>query len=144
MLFGHSRALGPKGPKNTPVSRDKNSVSTMLPEDQKEYPINRSLGLLNFLENATTCYRAPRWPDLEFPRERPPKMDSEKIPPKYPKIPKKYPRSTKNVRFGYFFRHFGGYFRVSARRVLFRYFLWKVRVGPSRGSVAGRGVLKSV
>ena len=45
------------------------------------------------------------------------------------------------------FSVFLGYFlgvpdRMLARGVFFRYFSWKFRVGPSRGSVAGRGVLK--
>ena len=30
-----------------------------------------------------------------------------------------------------------------ARGVFFRFFSWKFRVGPSQGSVAGRGVLKA-
>ena len=45
---------------------------------------------------------------------------------------------------------FSGYFgvifwdcRIFWARVFFQYFSWKFRVGPSRSSVAGRGVLKS-
>ena len=105
------------------------------------------------LKNAPTCHRAPRWPDPEFPR---------KIPKKYPraeilepqentaKIPTK---NTENTHFRYFlgiFSVFSGYFggkfwesRISGRGVFFRYFSWKFRVGPFRGSVAGRGVLNA-
>ena len=46
---------------------------------------------------------------------------------------------------GLFFGIFGVFCwgsRISARGVFFQYFLWKFRVGPCRGSVAGRGVLK--
>ena len=45
---------------------------------------------------------------------------------------------------------FSGYFGVNsgspefrAGGLFFRYFSWKFRVGPSRGSVAGGGVLKT-
>ena len=68
------------------------------------------------------------------------------------KIPRKYRKNTKNAHFWYFggiFSVFSGYFRgkfwesrISGRGVFFRYFSWKFRVGPFRGSVAGRGVLK--
>ena len=82
--------------------------------------------------------------------------NTEKIPPgpkfwtpriypqNTPKIPKKYPQNTKNAHFWYFFGIFGVFSwgsRISARGVFCRYFSWKFRVGPSRGSVAGRGVL---
>ena len=45
------------------------------------------------LKNAPTCYRAPRWPDPEFPR---------KIPKKYPPgrnsgTPRKYPQNTEKI-----------------------------------------------
>ena len=53
-----------------------------------------------------------------------------------PKIPKTPVFVCFSVFFGYFF--WGS--RISARGLFFRYFLWKFRVGPSRGSVAGRGV----
>ena len=65
------------------------------------------------------------------------------------KIPKKYPKCEFWVFLGYF-SVFSGYFgckfresRISGRGVFFRYFSWKFRVGPFRGSVAGRGVLKT-
>ena len=68
------------------------------------------------------------------------------------KIPQKYRKNTKNTHFWYFggiFSVFSGYFggefwesRISGRGVFFRYFWWKFRVGPFRGSVAGRSVLK--
>ena len=114
---------------------------------------------------ALTCYRAPKWPDPEFfPRKilkkYPPARNSglpEFLTPKILenteknalKIPKKKPR--KNTIFGYFFFvfFFGilGVFswgsRILAWGVFFRYFSWNFRVGPSWGSDAGRGVLKS-
>ena len=108
---------------------------------------------MSSIKNAPTCYRAPRWPDPEFPR---------KIPKKYPPArnsgtPRKYPKNTEKMPkmrilgyFGVFFSIFSGYFggkfwecRISGRGVFFRHFSWKFRVGPFRGSVAGRGVLKS-
>ena len=102
-------------------------------------------------ENAPTCYRAPKWPDLEFPRKIPkkippgPKFWTPRVyPQNTPKIPKKYPQNTKNAYFGFFFGIFLVFSwgsRISARGVFFWYFSWKFRVGPSRGSVAGRGVL---
>ena len=68
------------------------------------------------LENAPTCYRAPKWPDPEFPEKIPKKYlpgrnsglpeFSPKIPRKYQKIPKKYPK----VRILVFFRYFWGIF----------------------------------
>ena len=77
--------------------------------------------------------------------------NTEKIPPgpkfwtpriypqNTPKIPKKYPQNTQNAHFWYFFGIFGVFSwgsRISAQGVFFRYFSWKFRVGPSRGSVA--------
>ena len=64
------------------------------------------------------------------------------------KIPKKYQKCAFLVFWGYFLvfsGYFGGKFwesRISGRGVFFRYFSWKFRVGPFRGSVAGRAVLK--
>ena len=84
--------------------------------------------------------------------------NTEKIPPgpkfwtpriypqSTPKIPTKYPQNTQNAHFWYFFGIFGVFSwgsRISAQGVFFRYFSWKFQVGPSRGSVAGRGVLNS-
>ena len=80
--------------------------------------------------------------------------NTEKIPPRptfwnSKKLPPKYRKNTKNVHFGIlgvFSGYFGGKFwesRISGRWVFFRYFSWKFQVGPSRGSVAGRGVLNS-
>ena len=76
------------------------------------------------LKNAPTCYRAPRWPDPEFPR---------KIPKKYPpgpkfwtpkKIPQRYQKNTKNAHFfgilGVFFRYFRGIFGVNSGSPEFR------------------------
>ena len=65
--------------------------------------------------------------------------------------PYKYPtnnteKNKKSKIFRFFFRGIFGEFswgsRISARGVFFRYFSWEFRAGPSRGSVAGRGVLK--
>ena len=70
----------------------------------------------------------------------------KKYPQNTPKIPKKKPENTENAYFWYFFGILGVFFwgsRISARGVFFRYFSWKFRVGPFRGSVAGRGVLNS-
>ena len=103
----------------------------------------------SFIENAPTCYRAPKWPDPEFPRKIPkntPRAEILEPQENTPKIPKKYAFS------GYFFGvFFSGIFRgkfwesrISGRAgVFFWYFSWKFRVGQFRGSVAGRGVLKS-
>ena len=113
------------------------------------------LSSFSALENAPTCYGAPRWSDPEFPQK-----DTEKIPPgpKFwnPKqIPRKYRKDTKMViliSLGSFLRYFRGInynfggeireSRISGGRVFFRHFPWKFRVGPARGSMAGRGVLK--
>ena len=65
------------------------------------------------LENAPTCYRAPKWPDPEFPRKIPKKyprpeiLDSQNLAPKYPENTKKYPRNTKKCAFWLFFGIFG-------------------------------------
>ena len=66
-----------------------------------------------------------------------------------PKIPTKYQKCAFLVFWGYFFGIFGVFWgkfwesRISCRGVFFRYFSWKFGVGPFRGSVAGRGVLKN-
>ena len=61
------------------------------------------------------------------------------------KIPKKYPQKYQNAHFWYFFgifRAFSWGSRISGRVFFFFwYFSWKFRVGSSRGSVAGQGVL---
>ena len=99
------------------------------------------------IENALTCYRAPKWPDPEFPRKIPKKYPPARnsgLPEFTPKIPKKYPQNTKNEHFWYVWGIFGVFSwgsRISGWGVFFRYFSWKFQVGPSRGSVAGRGVL---
>ena len=106
------------------------------------------------LENASTSYRAPRWPDPEIPRKIPKKYPPDPqfwtpriLTPKYPENTEKIPPNTKNAHFRYFFGILGVFSwgsRISARGVFFRYFPWKFRVGPSRGSVAGRGVLNTL
>ena len=75
---------------------------------------------------------------------RPEILDSRIYPQNTPKIPKKYPQNTKNAHFWYFFGIFGVFSwgsRISAPGVFFQYFWGKLRVGPSRVSLAGRGVL---
>ena len=69
--------------------------------------------------------KIPPRPEILEPQE-----NTEKIPPKYQKM----------RIFGIFSVCSWGS-RISGRGVFFRYFSWKFRVGPSRGSVAGRGVL---
>ena len=103
------------------------------------------------LEDSPTCYRAPGWPDPEFPQEipkitpQPEILDSQNF---APKIPRKYRKHTKNIPrmpvLGTFcvlgvcwgFQKFGP-------RGISRYFRWKFRFGPSRGSVVSLGVLDS-
>ena len=69
-----------------------------------------------------------------------PQENTEKIPQKYQKCAFWYFGGIFSVFSGYFGRKFWESI-ISGRNVFFRYFSWKFRVGPSRGSVAGRGVL---
>ena len=103
---------------------------------------NNSPTSFSRVKDDPTCYRAPRWLDPEFPRKIP-----KKYPPTRNSDPKKIPRKIPKKYQRYFFG-ISGYLgakiwesRISGRGVFFRYFSWKVRVGPFRGSVAGRGVL---
>ena len=63
-----------------------------------------------------------------------------------PKIPKTYPQKYPKCAFLVFFRYslgiLLGFQNFGPGGIFFRCFLWKFWVGPSRGSVAGRGVLK--
>ena len=68
-----------------------------------------------------------------------------------PKIPRKYPQNTPKYQkcpFWIFFRYFRGIFlgfqNFGLVFVLRGILLWKFRVGPSRGSVPGRGVLTPI
>ena len=76
-----------------------------------------------------------RWPDppTQYPLGR---NIYSGLPENTPKIRRKYPQSpnTENARFGYFLGIFG-YFLVVPEYRLGEYFLWKFRVGPTRGSV---------
>ena len=77
--------------------------------------------------------QSPEWPDPEFPQKIPsgPKFWTPRILPKMRIL-------------GIFFGILGVFSwgsRISPGGVFFRYFSWKFRVGPSWGSVAGRGVL---
>ena len=126
-----------------------NSPASILSENSGVSLAKNRLKSTKMVENAPTCYRAPKWPDPEFPRKYREKKkagskfwNSKKIPPK------------KYQTFWYFggiFWVFSVYFwgkcwesRISGRGVFFRYFSWKFRVGPLRGSVAGRGVLNKM
>ena len=113
---------------------------------------SRSLGLsprtsICFqVDNAPTCYRAPKWPDPEFPRKIPKKYPparnsglqefTPKIPRKYRKNTPKIPKMHILVFFWYFWGIFLGFQNFGPRGIFSVFF-----VGPSRGSVAGRGVL---
>ena len=73
-------------------------------------------------------------PSLKFWTPRIYPENTEKIPPKCQKL----------TVFGIFWVFWGYFLGVPIFRpggYFFRYFLWKFRVGPSRGSVAGGGVL---
>ena len=88
------------------------------------------------VENAPACYRAPGWPDPEFPRKIPKKYHSG-LAEFTPKIPRKYQKSTSKIpKFAVF--GISSVFSWGSKISTWRLFY---RVGPSRGSVAGRGVL---
>ena len=78
-------------------------------------------------------------------KKTPPARNSE-LPEFTPKIPRKYrknaPKIPKMRIFG-IFSVFLGYFLGVPEFRPEGYFSWKFRVGPSRGSVAGRGVLNT-
>ena len=88
--------------------------------------------LYSVVENAPTCYRAPRWSDLEFPRKIPKKYPPARnsgLPEFTPKIPRIYPKNTPKIPKMRIFGILGGIFlvfswgsRISARGVFFRYF----------------------
>ena len=71
---------------------------------------NNSLPFCKIIKNAPTCYRAPKWPDPEFPRKilknYPPGRNSG-TPTKYPKNTEKIPK----IRIFGIFRVFFWYFR---------------------------------
>ena len=71
------------------------------------------------VENGPTCYRAPKWPDPEFPREIPKKYPPARnsgIPEFTPKIPRKYRKNTPGIPkmriFGIFLVFFGYFLGV--------------------------------
>ena len=89
------------------------------------------------VENAPPCYRAPKWPDLEFPRKikkkKEPKFwNPKKTPPNYRK--KKLP---KTVIFSVFSRYFqgflGGKFWSPEFRAGFFFFFFSVFFVEIRG-----------
>ena len=104
-------------------------------------------GALPRVEKAPTCYRAPRWPDPEFPQKIPKKYrplaetlwNPEKIPLNAPKLPQNTDICGIS---GVVVRYFGGIFSGPEFWARGRYFSWKFWVGLLWGSVAGRGVLK--
>ena len=69
-----------------------------------------------FVENAPACYRAPTWPDRISMKNtkqntpRPEILDSQSLPPKYPKNTEKIPRKYPKYVFLVFSRYFGGIF----------------------------------
>ena len=93
----------------------------------------------------------PEFP-RKIPKKYPPSLNSG-LPEFTPKIPENTEKQ--KCPFGAFFRGiFSGYFRgifgvfswgsrISARGVFFRYFSWKSRVGPSRGSVTPKGPFRT-
>ena len=85
-----------------------------------------------------------------LPKKSPPRpeiLDSQNLPPKCPENTEKNTPQIPKMPIWGTFSVFSGCFLVvpefRAAGVFFRYFSWKFRVGPSRGSVAGRGVLKT-
>ena len=134
-------------------------ATKVLPAFVLSGPLNRSNAILSLLHSLDRYSRPDLLQSPEMARPGISTKNTEKIPPgpkfwtpriypqNTPKIPKKYPQNTKNAHFWYFFGIFGVFSwgsRISARGVFFRYFSWKFRVGPSRGSVAGRGVLNAI
>ena len=99
---------------------------------------------------ATETRDCPTWNFHEKYRKHTPRpeiLDSQNLPSNTPKTPKKYLQNAKNGPFGYFLAFLGVFSwgsRISVRGYLFWYFWWKFRVRPSRGSVAGRGVLNCI
>ena len=75
-------------------------------------------------------------------RKNTPRAEILKTPRKYPQGTEKIPKMGIFGILGVFFRYFRGILGVNSGipRIAGR---GKLRVGPSRGSVAGRGVLKS-
>ena len=102
------------------------------------------------VEKITTATLLETWNFHEKCREKKNKNGAKLwTPRKHPQKTKKYPRNTKTP-FWVFLGYFGGILgvfsqgcRISAWRVFF-VFSRKLRVGPSWGSLAGRGVLKAI
>ena len=88
------------------------------------------------VENAPTCYRAPRWPNPGFPRKIPKKipppeiLDSQNLPPKYPKNTlknaPKIPKLTTLGIFSVFWGYFLGVPEFRTGGVFFRYFFAEI------------------
>ena len=106
-------------------------------------------GVHSTSENAPTCYRAPRWPDPEFPQKI-----LKKIPPglkfwtlrKYPQntlelpknIPPKYKKMPVSGILGVFRGIFSG-FQNFGPEGIFSVLSVEIAGLPSRGSLAGQG-----
>ena len=77
-----------RAPFRTSLRRSAFPISAMQLHDRSRRTMN---------ENAPTCYRAPKWPDPEFPRKipkntpRPEILDSRNLHPKYPENTEKIP-----------------------------------------------------
>ena len=129
-----------------------NRASERLWLETQETPQNGQIvhGFQVRIKDAPTCCRAPRWHHPKLPRKIPKKyLPGPKFwtPNKYPQNTEKKPKRAFLVFWGCFFWYFRGILGVNSRisaqgGMFFRYFSWNFRVGPSQGSVAGRGVLK--
>ena len=89
-----------------------------------EGPTIKKFNLARNFKNAPTCYRAPRWPDPEFPQKNTEKIplgqkfwNPKKIPQKYRK---KYQKCAFLVFWGVFFRYFRGILGVNSGSPEFR------------------------
>ena len=82
--------------------------------------------LKTMVENAPTCYRAPKWPDPEFPRKIPKKyprpeiLDTQNLSQKYPENTEKIPPKYQKCAFLYFFCVLGVFSQWSRSPSFFR------------------------
>ena len=125
-------------------------ASQKLPRDSGESIFTAGYVDLRTPRPATEPRSGPTWNFHEKYRKNTPRAEILEPQENTPKIAKKYQKYAfwywyfRGV-FSVFSGYFGGKFwdsRISGQGVFFRYFSWKFRVGPFRGSVAGRGVLK--
>ena len=84
------------------------------------------------LRTPRPAYRAPRWPDPEFPQKNTPQAEILELQENTPKIPKKYQKCAFLVFWGYFFGIFGAFWgkfwesRISGWGVFFSVFLVEI------------------